>query len=80
MLIKQKKEEKTKAGIILDGESVRTFPEGVIVALGDGELVRASNLKVDDKVHFNDMAGQPINDGDIEYIIIKLADILAKVC
>lgn len=79
VLIRQKKEDTTTtSGIILDSETVRTFPIGTIVALGDGSNVQSSNLTVGDTIHFNGMAGEEIKEEKEVFVIVKMNDILAK--
>ena len=76
-------EEKTKSGIILTGaakekpevaEVIEVGPGGVV----DGKTVTMS-VKPGDKVITDKYAGTKVTLEDVEYIIVKQADILAIV-
>ncbi len=78
------KEEVTKGGIVLP-DTVKEKPqEGEIVAAGPGKLGDDGQriemeVKKGDKVIYSKYAGTEWKDKDEEYLILREADILAKV-
>ncbi|MEE8374117.1 MAG: co-chaperone GroES [Dehalococcoidia bacterium] len=78
------KEEVTKGGIVLP-DTVKEKPqEGEIVAAGPGKLGDDGKrvemeVKKGDKVIYSKYAGTEWKDRDEEYLILREADILAKV-
>lgn len=78
------KEEVTKGGIVLP-DTVKEKPqEGEIVAAGPGKLSDDGQriemeVKKGDKVIYSKYAGTEWKDKDEEYLILREADILAKV-
>jgi chaperonin GroES len=77
------KEEKTKSGIILP-DTVKEKPqEGEVIAVGPGRLTEdgkriAMDLKVGDKVIYSKYGGSEIKIDDVDMIILRESDILAK--
>jgi chaperonin GroES len=77
------KEEKTKSGIIMP-DTVKEKPqEGEVVAVGPGRLTDdgkriAMDLKIGDKVIYSKYGGSEIKIDDVEMIILRESDILAK--
>ena len=78
------KEEVTKGGIVLP-DTVKEKPqEGEIVAAGPGKLGEDGKriemeIKKGDKVIYSKYAGTEWKVGSEEYLILREADILAKV-
>ncbi len=78
------KEEVTKGGIVLP-DTVKEKPqEGVVVAAGPGKLGDDGKrvemeVKKGDKVIYSKYAGTEWKDKAQEYLILREADILAKV-
>ena len=78
------KEERTKSGIVLP-DTVKEKPqEGVVVAAGPGKLGDDGKrvemeVKKGDKVIYSKYAGTEWKDKAQEYLILREADILAKV-
>ena len=78
------KEEKTKSGIVLP-DTVKEKPqEGEVVAAGPGKLGDDGKrvemeVKKGDKVIYSKYAGTEWKDKAQEYLILREADILAKV-
>lgn len=84
VVIKQSEaEEKTKSGIVLPTQAKEKPQEAEVVAVGPGATVDGKivpmQVKVGDKIIYSKYAGTEIKIDDIEYIIVKEADILAIV-
>lgn len=82
VLVKQKKEEKTKSGIILSSE--KELPEGEVVAVGPGKVLdngqrSAMNVKAGDHVLLKSWGGDKVEIEGLEYKIVSQEDILAVV-
>ena len=82
VLVKQKKEEKTKSGIILSSE--KELPEAEVVAVGPGKMMddgkRSSmEVKVGDVVFLKSWGGDKVEIEKVEYKIVSQSDILAIV-
>lgn len=82
VLVKQKKEEKTKSGIILSSE--KELPEGEVVAVGQGKLLDSGerskmDVKVGDHVLLKSWGGDKVEIEGVEYKIVSQDDILAVV-
>ena len=80
VLVKQKKEEKTKSGIILSTE--KELPEAEVMAVGPGKVLEngqrsAMNVKVGDVVLLKSWGGDKVEIENQEYKIIGQDDILA---
>jgi chaperonin GroES len=77
------KEEVTKGGIVLP-DTVKEKPqEGKIVAIGPGKLGEdgkrvAMEVKKGDTVIYSKYAGTEWKIDDVEYLILRESDILAK--
>jgi len=77
------KEEKTKSGIILP-DTVKEKPqEGEVVAVGPGRITEEGkriemDIKVGDRVIYSKYGGSEIKIDDVEMIILRESDILAK--
>jgi len=73
-------EETTKSGIILpDTIDKEKKAEGKILAIGDGEKIKALGLKEGDTVLFGKYAGEDVKVGETEYKILSDEDVLAVV-
>jgi chaperonin GroES len=77
------KEEKTKGGIILPDTAKEKPQEGEVVAVGPGRMTDdgkriAMDLKVGDRVIYSKYGGSEIKIDDVEMIILRESDILAK--
>jgi chaperonin GroES len=77
------KEEKTKSGIILPDTAKEKPQEGEVVAVGPGRMTDegkriAMDVKVGDKVIYSKYGGSEIKVDDVEMIILRESDILAK--
>jgi chaperonin GroES len=77
------KDEKTKSGIYLPDTAKEKPQEGEVVAVGPGKLTEEGkripmDLKVGDKVIYSKYGGSEIKIDDVEMIILRESDILAK--
>ena len=73
-----KEEEVTTSGIVLpDTIDKEKKAEGSIVALGEGDKIKALNLKIGDKVIFGKYAGDEVTIEKVEYKVLSHEDILA---
>ncbi|HOB16260.1 MAG TPA: co-chaperone GroES [Defluviitoga sp.] len=78
LLIKPIKEEKkTEGGIVLPDSAKEKPQKAEIVEIG--KLEEEFDLKIGDKVIFSKYAGTEIKIEDVEYIIIDVDDVLAKI-
>lgn len=77
------KEEMTRGGIFIP-DTVKEKPqEGEVVAVGPGRMTDdgkriAMDLKVGDRVIYSKYGGSEIKIDDVEMIILRESDILAK--
>lgn len=77
-------EEKTPGGIVLPETAKEKPQRGKVVAVGEGKLLESGkrsplSVKKGDSVLFGKYAGTEVNVDGKEYLIIKEADILAKI-
>ncbi|MHB1042663.1 MAG: co-chaperone GroES [Eubacteriales bacterium] len=77
-------EEKTKGGIVLP-DTVKEKPqEGEVVSVGPGRLLETGqrvpiDLKPGDRILFSKYAGNEVKIDDVEYLIMREADILGVI-
>jgi len=77
------KEEMTKGGIYLPDTAKEKPQEGEIIAVGPGRVTDdgtriAMDVKVGDRVIYSKYGGSEIKIDDVEMIILRESDILAK--
>lgn len=77
-------EEKTKSGIVLPDTAKEKPQEGEVVAVGNGRLLETGqrvpiDLEPGDKILFSKYAGNEVKIDDVEYLIMREADILGVV-
>jgi len=77
------KEEKTKSGIYIPDTAKEKPQEGEVMAVGPGKLDDNGkriplDLKVGDKVIYAKYGGTEIKIDDVEMMILRESDILAK--
>jgi chaperonin GroES len=77
------KEEMTKGGIYLPDTAKEKPQEGEVIAVGPGRMTDdgkriVMELKVGDKVIYSKYGGSEIKVDDVEMIILRESDILAK--
>ncbi len=74
--------EKTEGGIYLPDSAKDKPTRGTIVSVGDGRLLEDGSrgelqVKVGDAVLFTSYAGEAIEIGDEEYLLMSESDVLA---
>lgn len=84
VVIKVKAEEVTTlGGIVLPGSAQEKPQQGIVIAVGSGEIIDGKkvplDVKVDDEVIYSKYSGNEVKIGEDEYLIIRQADILAVV-
>lgn len=77
-------EEKTKSGIVLPDTAKEKPQEGEVVAVGNGRLLETGqrvpiDLEPGDKILFSKYAGNEVKIDDVEYLIMREADILGVI-
>jgi chaperonin GroES len=77
-------EEKTKGGIVLPDTAKEKPQEGEVVAVGNGRLLETGqrvpiDLKPGDRILFSKYAGNEVKIDDVEYLIMREADILGVI-
>jgi chaperonin GroES len=77
------KEEVTKGGIYLPDTAKEKPQEGEVIAVGPGRMTDdgkriAMDVKVGDRVIYSKYGGSEIKVDDVEMIILRESDILAK--
>jgi chaperonin GroES len=77
------KEEVTKGGIYLPDTAKEKPQEGEVIAVGPGRIAEDGkripmDLKVGDKVIYSKYGGAEIKVDDVDMIILRESDILAK--
>ncbi len=76
-------EETTKSGIILAGSAKEKPQMAEVIAIGPGGMIDGKEVKMEvavgDKVITNKYAGTEVKLDGVEYIVLRQADILAKV-
>lgn len=77
-------EERTKGGIVLPDTAKEKPQEGEVVAVGPGRLLENGqrvpiDLKVGDRILFSKYAGNEVKIDDVEYLIMREADILGVI-
>ncbi len=71
-----KQEEVTKSGIVLPGTASKEKPIiGEVLAVGDD----VSEVKLGEKVIYEKYTGTEVKDGDVEYLLIDMKNVLAIV-
>ena len=77
------KEEVTKSGLVLPDTAREKPQEGEVMAAGPGRVADDGKripmeVKKGDKVVYSKYAGTEFKEDDIEYLIVRESDILAK--
>jgi chaperonin GroES len=78
-----KQEEMTKGGILIPDTAKEKPQEGEVIAVGPGRMTDegkriAIELKAGDRVIYSKYGGSEIKIDDVEMIILRESDILAK--
>ncbi|GIX00033.1 MAG: 10 kDa chaperonin 2 [Pirellulaceae bacterium] len=79
---REQSEEKTDGGIYLPDTAKDKPTRGTVVAVGEGRLLDNGNraemqVKVGDRVLFTSYAGETIEIGDEEYVLMGESEVLA---
>ena len=73
-----KEADKTKSGIILPETIDKEKPaQGRVIAMGAGEKIKKSGIKIGDEVVFEKYAGTDFKIGGVDYKILKEDEVLA---
>jgi len=77
-------EEITKSGLVLPDTAREKPQEGEVVAVGPGRIADdgkriAMEVKVGDQVVYSKYAGSEFKEDEDEFLIVREADILAKI-
>jgi chaperonin GroES len=77
-------EERTKSGIVLPDTAKEKPQEGEVVAVGSGKILETGqrvpiDLKPGDRILFSKYAGNEVKIDDVEYLIMREADILGVI-
>ena len=75
-------EERTEGGIYLPGSAQDKPTRGTVVSVGDGKLLEDGSrgemqVSVGDRVLFTSYAGENIQIGDDEYVLMGESEVLA---
>jgi len=79
---RQESQERTEGGIYLPDSAKDKPTRGTVVSIGDGKLLDdgsrgAMQVKVGDVVLFTSYAGENIEIGDVEYVLMGESEVLA---
>jgi chaperonin GroES len=79
VLIKQKAKEQAVSILIIpdDAKEASLLPEGEIVSVGEGDLIKKYKLEIGKTVFFNEWGGELIKYDGQNYKLLKIHDILA---
>jgi len=78
IIVEQKKEE-LSSSIILDGlDDDMLLPKGNVLAIGND--VPKELFSVGDEIYFSELSGERIKHDGEQYLILKLGDVIAKIC
>ncbi|QDV22458.1 co-chaperone GroES [Aureliella helgolandensis] len=79
---REESQERTEGGIYLPDSAKDKPTRGTVVSIGDGKLLDdgsrgAMQVKVGDVVLFTSYAGENIEIGDVEYVLMGESEVLA---
>jgi len=74
-----KNEAKTAGGIIIPDTAQEKTQQGTVVAVGTGTEKEKITVKNGDKVMYDKYAGTQIKIDGVEYLVLKMADVIATV-
>lgn len=79
---REESEERTVGGIYLPDSAKNKPTRGTVTSVGDGRLLDdgsrgAMQVKVGDRVLFTSYAGENIEIGDVEYVLMSESEVLA---
>lgn len=81
---REESEDVTAGGIVLPDSAKEKPARGVVIALGTGKLLddgsrSDSQLKEGDRVLFSSYAGETVEVGDDEFLLMREDDVLAVI-
>ncbi|QDV64274.1 MULTISPECIES: co-chaperone GroES [Crateriforma] len=81
---REESEDVTAGGIVLPDSAKEKPARGVVIAVGTGKLLddgsrSESQLKDGDRVLFSSYAGESVEVGDVEYLLMREDDVLAVI-
>lgn len=81
---REESNEKTEGGIYLPDSAKDKPTRGTVISVGDGRLLEDGSrselqVKVGDRVLFTSYAGESIEIGDVEYLLMGESDVLAVI-
>lgn len=81
---REESEERTTGGIYLPDAAKNKPTRGIVVSVGDGKLLEdgsraAMQVKAGDRVLFTSYAGETIEIGDEEYLLMSEGELLAVI-
>jgi chaperonin GroES len=84
VLVKRLEEKETVKGGIIIPDSAKEKPmEGEVVAVGEGKREKGERIPLDvkagDRILFGKYSGNEIKIDDVEYLILREEEILAKI-
>lgn len=84
VLQREEGQEVTKGGIVLPDSAKEKPARGTVIALGTGKLLddgtrSKTQLKEGDRVLFSSYAGETVEIGDVEYLLMREDDVLAVI-
>lgn len=79
---REESEEKTEGGIYLPDSAKDKPTRGIVVSVGDGKLLEDGSrgemqVQPGDRVLFTSYAGENIEIGDVEYVLMGESEVLA---
>ncbi|MFA5397725.1 MAG: hypothetical protein WC346_17080 [Methanogenium sp.] len=77
IMLEQEKKTEFESGIVLAEDSAIGKPKGSVIDWGGDKEVRNLNLNIGDVVYFIEGSGEPLKDGDKEYLLMRPYDLLA---
>tara|TARA_B100001123_G_scaffold466_1_gene708 strand:- start:4295 stop:4603 length:309 start_codon:yes stop_codon:yes gene_type:complete len=77
-------EEVTQSGLVLPDTAIEKPQKGEVIAVGPGRIGDdgkriAMEVKVKDKIVYSKYAGTELKEDDVDYLILRESDILAKI-
>ena len=77
-------EEVTQSGLVLPDTAIEKPQKGEVIAVGPGRIGDdgkriAMEVKVKDKIVYSKYAGTELKEADVDYLILRESDILAKI-
>lgn len=77
LVLPNKSEEVTRSGLIIPKAAQERQQIGKVIATGPGMPDDPMTVSEGDEIIYNLHAGTPVQVGDVEYLILRVSDILA---